>query len=234
MAIRESILRSTENKEAKLVKKNRGRSNRFNELILKDYKWKRVLDLILATLGLVPLMILSPILFIGIKLSSRGPIFYKQRRTGQHGKPFIVLKVRTMHMYITNKKDDKPALTQKRDPRVFKFGSLLRKSNLDELPQLFNVLKGEMSLVGPRPYMDDECNYWDEKFDDFYNRYSVKPGITGLAQVKGYRGGTFDEVHMRRRLDWDLIYVEKQSLWLDLKLIFGTVFQMLHFNTNAH
>jgi putative colanic acid biosynthesis UDP-glucose lipid carrier transferase len=234
MTVRETIFRSTEKQDVRIVRKEKGKSLRFIELSEKDYTGKRILDVTLACMGLFPLLLLSPILAIGIKLSSRGPIFFRQQRTGQNGESFRVWKVRTMHMYITPSKNEKPALTQKKDPRVFKFGSMLRKSNLDELPQLFNVLKGEMSLVGPRPYMEDECTYWNERFDDFYYRYAVKPGITGLAQVKGLRGGTFDEDHMRRRLDWDLIYVEKQSLWLDIKIITGTVLQMLHLKTNAH
>jgi lipopolysaccharide/colanic/teichoic acid biosynthesis glycosyltransferase len=82
--------------------------------------------------------------------------------------------------------------------------------------------------------MEDESTFWNNKFDDFFYRYAVKPGITGMAQVKGFRGGTFDEEHMRRRLDWDLIYVEKQSLRLDIKIIFGTVMQMIYRKTNAH
>ena len=207
---------------------------KFHQLSSKDYPTKRIFDIILSFIGLIPLLVLSPIIVIGIKLSSRGPILFKQIRTGQNGRTFMVYKIRTMHTYITDRSNEKPALTQKHDPRVFKFGSFLRKSNLDELPQLLNVLKGEMSLVGPRPYMEDECTFWNQKLDDFYYRYIVKPGITGLAQVNGFRGGTFDEEHMRRRLDWDLIYVEKQSLRLDVKIIFGTIMQMIRRKTNAH
>ena len=235
MTVREIILQ--EKKSERLKVKNddtQGKSNKSHHLIIKDYPIKRAVDVVLSFVGLIPLLVLSPIIVIGIKLSSRGPILFKQIRTGQNGRTFMVYKIRTMDTYITDRSNEKPALTQKEDPRVFKFGSFLRRSNLDELPQLLNVLKGEMSLVGPRPYMEDECTFWNQKFDDFYYRYTVKPGITGLAQVKGYRGGTFNEEHMRRRLDWDLIYVEKQSLWLDIKIIFGTVLQMLKRKTNAH
>lgn len=235
MTVRDTILRKAKIADSRIVDRKKGvLPKKFHDLTQKDYNGKRVIDIFLSIIGLLPLMILSPILFFGIKLSSRGPIFFKQPRTGQNGRTFTVYKVRTMHIYITNSANEKPALTQKRDPRIFKFGSFLRKSNLDELPQLINVLKGDMSLVGPRPYMEDECSFWNKKFDDFYYRYAVKPGITGLAQVKGFRGGTFDENHMRRRLDWDLIYVEKQSLRIDIKIIFETLMQMLRRDTNAH
>jgi lipopolysaccharide/colanic/teichoic acid biosynthesis glycosyltransferase len=235
MAIRDIYLQESyiDYKEVAEVRKG-VELEKYNDLATKDYTQKRVIDIFLSIIGLIPLIILSPIIFIGIKTSSRGPIFFKQIRTGQNGRSFIVYKIRTMHNFITDRSNNKPALTQKEDPRVFKFGSFLRKSNLDELPQLLNVLKGEMSLVGPRPYMQDESTYWNNTFDDFFYRYAVKPGITGMAQVKGFRGGTFDEEHMRRRLDWDLIYVEKQSLRLDIKIIFGTIMQMIRRKTNAH
>ena len=139
-----------------------------------------------------------------------------------------------MHTVEKLKNKHLPIVTEKGDSRIFNFGSILRKTNLDELPQVINVLKGEMSLVGPRPYPIDECNHWNNTFDDFYYRYMVKPGITGYAQVTGYRGGTLDKMHMRKRLDKDLIYIEKQSLILDLKILFQTVHQMLSFKTNAH
>ena len=234
MTVRDTILREAELSHKKIIYDKEVLPNKFYELTQKDYTGKRALDVSLSLVGLVPLTLLLPFLYIGIKLSSRGPVFFKQKRTGQNGRSFTVYKVRTMHLYYDNPSHEKPALTQKKDVRVFAFGSFLRKSNLDELPQLWNVLKGDMSLVRPRPYMEDECTYWNRIFDDFYYRYAVKPGITGLAQVKGFRGGTFDEDHMRKRLDWDLIYVEQQSFWKDVKIIAGTVGQMLHFKTNAH
>lgn len=235
MTVREIIFQEKKAELLEVREKDIQREGKkFHYLSSKDYPIKRAFDITLSIFGLLPLFVLSPFIVIGIKFSSRGPILFKQIRTGQNGRTFMVYKIRTMHTYITDRSNGKPALTQKKDPRVFKFGSFLRKSNLDELPQLLNVLKGEMSLVGPRPYMEDECTFWNQKFDDFYYRYIVKPGITGFAQVKGYRGGTFNEEHMRRRLDWDLIYVEKQSFWLDIKIIFGTVLQMLKRNTNAH
>lgn len=234
MTVRNTILQEAERSQKKIIQGNTVYPNEFFQLTQKDYIGKRLLDIILSVVGMIPFMILLPFLALGIRGSSRGAIFFKQKRTGQNGRSFTCYKFRTMHVFYDNPQSEKPALTQKKDVRIFRFGSFLRKSNLDELPQLINVLKGDMSLVGPRPYMEDECSFWNKKFEDFYYRYAVKPGITGLAQVKGFRGGTFDENHMRERLDWDLIYVEKQSFWLDTKIILKTVLQMLHLNTNAH
>ena len=234
MTVRDTILREAKKSDVKIIYNRVVLPDKFYELSQKEYTGKRVLDVFLSLLGLLPLMVFMPLLFVGIKISSKGPFFFRQKRTGVSGQSFTCYKIRTMHVFYDSPSHERPAITQKKDVRVFWFGSLLRKSNLDELPQLFNVLKGDMSLVGPRPYMEDECSYWNNTFDDFYYRYAVRPGITGMAQVRGLRGGTLDEEHMRQRLDWDLVYVEKQSLWLDIKIIFGTVFQMLHMNTNAH
>lgn len=234
MTVRDTILREAKKSPRKVIHERHVLPNKFYELKQKEYIGKRTLDVGLSLLGLIPLVLLMPIIFLGIKFSSRGPIFFKQKRTGINGRSFTCYKIRSMHIFYDAPYHEKPALTQKKDIRVFSFGSFLRKSNLDELPQLWNVLKGDMSLIGPRPYMEDECSYWNKKFDDFYYRYAVKPGISGLAQVNGLRGGTFDEDHMRTRLNWDLIYVEKQSFWLDIRIIFGTIFQMVHLKTNAH
>lgn len=234
MTVRDTILQEAERSQSKVIQDRVVLPASFYEFTQSDYFGKRALDILFATIGLVPLVLMLPFLYLAIKLSSRGPVFFKQPRTGKNGKAFMCYKIRTMHMFYDNPNNDKPALTQKGDVRIFAFGQFLRKSNLDELPQLFNVLKGDMSLVGPRPYMEEECAYWNKKFDDFYYRYAVRPGLTGLSQVNGLRGGTFDEDHMRQRLNHDLIYLEKQSLWLDLKIIFRTVLQMLHLKTNAH
>jgi putative colanic acid biosynthesis UDP-glucose lipid carrier transferase len=139
-----------------------------------------------------------------------------------------------MHVVHKTNKNGTPVVTQKGDSRIFAFGQFLRKTNLDELPQILNVIKGEMSLVGPRPYPVEECAYWNQKFDDHYYRYILKPGITGFAQAQGYRGGTLDEELMRKRLDFDLIYVEKSSFSFDLRIIFKTVKRMMGRDTNGH
>lgn len=195
---------------------------------------KRLLDLFLCLITISFYLVVFPIIFLGIKLSSKGPVIYKQPRTGQFGTVFICYKFRTMRAIEKRSENGKPIVTSKGDIRIFSFGKFLRKTNLDELPQVFNVLKGEMSFVGPRPYAINECAYWNSTFSDFYKRYYVKPGITGLAQVKGYRGGTHDRGHMRSRLDYDLLYARKHKFLMDIKILFKTSLQMLRLNTNAH
>jgi len=212
----------------------REKLTRFYILSRKTYYGKRVLDIMLALIGMIPFVLVYPIIALGIKLSSRGPVIYKQIRTGQNGYPFTCFKFRTMECFKKRLEGDEPDITQRGDPRIFGFGKLLRRLNLDELPQLINVLKGDMSLVGPRPYDIKECAYWNNNFSDHFYRYAVKPGISGLAQVNGYRGGTLNEDHMRKRLDYDLIYVEKCSIKIDLRIILRTVLQMIHLDTKAH
>lgn len=206
----------------------------FRNLSNKTFTGKRVIDLALGILAFAAFLVTYPIFGLFIKLSSRGPVIYKQRRTGQNGHEFICYKYRTMHQLDLHRIDGKPVVTQKGDKRIFGFGKLLRATNLDELPQVLNVLKGDMSLIGPRPYPVEECAHWNSTYDDFFYRYAVKPGISGLAQVNGYRGGTLDEEHMRKRLDYDLIYVQKQSLGMDLKILWRTVLKMVHLDTDAH
>lgn len=196
---------------------------------------KRILDVIGSLFGLIIFVMMYPFIAIAIKLSSRGAVLFKQKRTGKNGKVFECYKFRTMRK-IGNKKneDDIPDITQVGDERIFAFGNLLRITNLDELPQLINVLKGEMSLVGPRPFPVDECRYWRKQIPNFELRYIVKPGLTGWAQTTGYRGGTLDTKHMIFRLKRDFKYIENYSFWLDVKIILRTVRQMLHFDTKAH
>ena len=206
----------------------------FERLQQKEYTGKRAIDLLLSFIGSLIFALVYPLFALGIKFSSKGPVIFKQQRTGQNGEEFTCYKFRTMYQLNLRRIDGKPVVTQEGDKRIFWFGSMLRKTNLDELPQIINVLKGDMSLIGPRPYPVDECKHWNNTFDDFYCRYAVKPGISGYAQVEGFRGGTLDEKHMRNRLDKDLVYVEKQSLWLDMLIITHTVLQMLKLETNAH
>jgi len=196
---------------------------------------KRMLDLILGTLGVIVFFLLFPFVALAIKISSPGPIIFKQKRTGYKGMPFTCYKFRTMHTRDNIKRiDGKPLVTKQGDIRIFKFGQHMRRLNIDELPQLINVIKGDISLVGPRPYAVDECRYWNETFEDHHLRYLVKPGLSGLAQVKGYRGGTHDVEHMRRRLDWDLYYTKNISFKLDVYVVWPTLLQMFKYETNAH
>ena len=206
----------------------------FDRIDSKTYAGKRFLDLTVSLFASLAFVILFPIIALGIKLNSRGPVLFKQRRTGQNGIEFFCYKFRTMHFYDVRRYDGKPVVTQKNDNRIFWFGKLLRKTNLDELPQIINVFKGDMSLIGPRPYPVQECAYWNNTFDDFFYRYKVKPGVSGLAQVNGFRGGTLDVELMRKRLDYDLIYVQKQSFWLDVKILFRTFSKLVNMNKDAH
>ncbi|MEP3048810.1 MAG: sugar transferase [Roseibium sp.] len=186
--------------------------------------FKRSLDICGAGVGLVSL---SPLLFgiaIAIKLNDGGPVFFRQTRLGLNGKPFSILKFRTMYVETCDASGVQQTVSN--DPRVTPIGRFLRRSSFDELPQLINVLKGEMSLVGPRPYVPGmrAAGVPYEVFDyRYFDRLKVLPGITGLAQMNGYRGETEDEKSARIRLEYDLAYIDRQSLWLDIKIVFGTV-----------
>lgn len=195
---------------------------------------KRAFDLIGAGLGLVLLFPLFVAISVAIKLTSRGPVFFRQQRHGRHGETFTVYKFRSMHAH----RCDRSGVTQTvaNDPRVTTVGSFLRKSNFDELPQLINVLKGDMSLVGPRPHVPGmlAAGVPYERFDPRYmDRHAVLPGITGLAQVNGYRGETRDAFAARMRLEYDLAYVRRQSILLDIRIIAVTLVKEF-FNGNGY
>jgi putative colanic acid biosynthesis UDP-glucose lipid carrier transferase len=235
MTVRDNILNNyKKDKKAQRVAGARVGYYQIPSPVNKQFFGKRALDLVLGGIAFIIFMIALPIISLGIKMSSKGKVIFKQERTGINGHVFTCYKFRTMHNVQKKHQKDEPDITQKGDSRVFAFGRLLRKTNLDELPQILNVVKGEMSLIGPRPYPVDECKYWNNTFNDFYYRYMVKPGVTGYAQVTGFRGGTLDVEHMRKRLDKDLIYIQKQSFWMDIKILFLTVKQMVTFKTNAH
>jgi exopolysaccharide biosynthesis polyprenyl glycosylphosphotransferase len=189
---------------------------------------KRGIDIVVSLLLLV--MNLPALLFaaIAIKLDSPGPILFRQRRIGLHGRPFELLKFRTMHC----QPPDPGRLQQARprDPRVTRVGAVLRHTSFDELPQLWNVLRGEMSLVGPRPHAPGTCagaRLFEEVSDRYPLRHRVRPGITGLAQVRGWRGQTETEEKLLRRLESDLEYVAGWSLWLDCVILARTVATVL-------
>ncbi len=162
---------------------------------------------------------LMPILMIIIKLDSKGPIFFHQKRTGYLGKTFICTKLRTMRVNI--EADTRQAYTG--DPRITRFGQFLRKTGLDELPQLLSVLKGDMSLIGPRPHMLNDTDRFAEVVHDYNIRHLIRPGITGISQVKGYRGLTETEESIYRRYQWDVYYLRKTNWLLDTKIFTGTV-----------
>ncbi|MDX1640826.1 MAG: sugar transferase [Balneolaceae bacterium] len=234
--VRERLQQESRNgkKDADSYLKNGYMLSTYRNLKVRQYKGKRVFDLVIGSVALIFCLILFPFIALGIKLSSRGPIFFKQKRTGQNGVIFTCYKFRTMRHNTKQKSNGRPDITVEGDKRIFPFGRLLRLLNLDELPQIINVLKGDMSLVGPRPYPVDECSYWNSTFDDFFYRYAVKPGITGFSQVKGYRGGTYNVDHMRKRTDYDLIYVQKNTFFMDIYIIMKTVTKMINLDTNAH
>lgn len=209
-------------------------SRRFNDFASGNTASRIIIDGVISFGAFLAFVLLYPFIALGIKLSSNGPVIYKQRRTGQNGEEFICYKFRTMHQIDLRRIDGKPIITKKGDKRIFRFGHFLRRTSLDELPQILNVIKGDMSLIGPRPYPVQECAYWNTTFNDFYYRYATKPGITGLAQINGFRGGTLDEEHMRKRLDYDLAYVKNASLRMDFYILAKTFRKIVSPDDNAH
>ena len=175
-------------------------------------------------LGLLILILISPLLAIiaiGVKLSSPGPVIFKQKRHGWDGKTINVYKFRTM--YIHTEHDGKIVQACKNDQRITKFGTFLRQTSLDELPQFFNVLQGKMSIVGPRPHALAHNEEYKDQIDAYMQRHKVKPGITGWAQINGCRGETDTLEKMKKRVEYDHYYIENWSLWFDLKIIFLTM-----------
>ena len=191
---------------------------------------KRVFDLVFAAIGLV---LLTPALLVIaalIKLDSPGPVFFLQRRSGFNQQPFRIFKFRTMRTL-----DDGDVIKQAthRDPRVTRIGHWLRAWNLDEIPQLFNVLLGDMSLVGPRPHALSHNHEYERTISLYARRHNVKPGITGWAQIHGFRGQTDTEEKMRRRVEHDLYYIDHWSLWLDFSIVLRTALSPTAYR-NAH
>jgi lipopolysaccharide/colanic/teichoic acid biosynthesis glycosyltransferase len=184
---------------------------------------KRVIDVIGASLGLV---LFAPLLIgiaIAIKATSPGPVFFRQKRYGYRNRRFWIFKFRTMYADLGDPRGTRQ--TTAGDPRVTPVGRLLRRSSLDELPQLINVLKGDMSLVGPRPHVPGMLAggmLYEELTPYYFQRHTMRPGITGLAQVSGYRGSTVAPLSAIERLDYDLQYITRWSLWLDLLIIMRT------------
>lgn len=188
---------------------------------------KRCVDIIGSVLGLIvasPVMLLTA---IAVKLSSPGPIIFKQERIGLHNKPFWMYKFRTME--IQKESAEKKAWTVRDDPRVTKIGKFLRKTSLDEFPQLYNILRGDMSLVGPRPERPLFVEKFKEEIPRYMIKHQVRPGLTGWAQINGYRGDT----SIRKRIDYDIFYIENWTMGLDFKIMFLTIFKGF-INKNAY
>ena len=196
--------------------------------------YKRTFDVVFSLLVLVFIYWwIHAIVCVLIKLSSKGPIFFKQKRVGRSGREFYCIKFRTMEMNGSTC-EGQGEITMKADPRITRLGAFLRKTNLDELPQFLNVLKGDMSVIGPRPHMLEEDYAVAEKLRKYRIRRFVRPGISGWAQVNGFRGGTEDMELMQKRVDYDIEYIESWTPWLDIKIIFYTILQMLTLQTGAH
>ena len=181
---------------------------------------RRFFDLSLAIAGLLTLLPLMLVTALLIKFDSRGPVFYLQKRNGFNGHAFNIFKFRTMHVL-----EDGPVIRQatRDDPRVTRLGRWLRRSSIDELPQLFNVILGTMSLVGPRPHATSHNSKYEALIANYAFRHHVKPGLTGWAQINGYRGETRQIEQMERRVEHDLWYINNWSLWLDLRIVLQTV-----------
>jgi exopolysaccharide biosynthesis polyprenyl glycosylphosphotransferase len=185
---------------------------------------KRTLDILGSAFGL---LIFAPLLIgivIAIKITSPGPVFFRQKRYGYHNRRFWIFKFRTMYTHLGDQSGTQQ--TTNGDSRVTSVGRFLRKTSLDELPQLINVLKGDMSLVGPRPHVPGMLAggmLYEELVPYYFQRHNMRPGITGLAQVSGFRGSTSAPAPAIDRLDYDLQYIQKWSLWLDVTIIVRTV-----------
>ena len=192
---------------------------------------KRSFDIILSIIVLVGLLSwLTPILAILIKLDSKGTVFFKQKRNGLDYHEFYCYKFRSMR---PNEKADLEQVS-KNDERITRVGKFLRKTSMDELPQFINVLKGDMSVVGPRPHMVSHTHMYAERIDKFMVRHFIKPGITGLAQVSGYRGEVENDDDIVNRVKFDIFYVENWSLFLDIKIIFTTAYKAIMGDEKAY
>lgn len=180
---------------------------------------KNVADYVIGTLALICFLPAMALIALAIKMDSKGPVFYRQKRHGYNHKIITVLKFRTMRV---SDESEGVVQAQRSDSRITTVGYILRKTSLDELPQLINVLKGDMSLVGPRPHAIEHNSYYGKLVENYANRHRVKPGITGWAQIHGLRGGTEDHRLMEARVEHDLEYIRKWSIWLDLRILFLT------------
>ena len=197
----------------------------FNQVI------KRIFDIVVSILVLIFILSwFTPLMAILIKLDSKGPVFFKQKRNGLDYKEFYCYKFRSMH---PNPEADLYQVSRG-DQRITRVGRFLRKTSLDELPQFINVLFGDMSIVGPRPHMVSHTHMYAERIDKFMVRHFVKPGITGLAQVSGYRGEVESEKDIINRVRYDIFYLENWSLILDIKIIFLTIYNIIKGEDKAY
>lgn len=200
-------------------------------LVLVDQIMKRGLDLFLTTLALPVLLPFMVLVAMAVKLDSKGPVFFRQPRVGLGNRVFHIYKFRSMH--VTQNDVMGSQSTSRGDSRVTRIGAFIRRTSIDELPQVLNVLTGDMSIVGPRPH-PLECKAEDRLFWDidgrYWHRHAVKPGMTGLAQIRGFRGATEKEADLTNRLQADLEYVAGWSIWRDIGIIIATVRVLTHRN----
>lgn len=199
-------------------------------LDMENRVMKRTFDVVCSLIVLLLLVFFLPVIAFIIKRQSPGPIFFSQLRTGMDGRNFICYKFRSMHV----NKDSDTLQATKDDPRKFPFGDFMRRSNIDELPQFFNVLKGDMSMVGPRPHMVLHTEMYSKLIGEYMVRHFIKPGITGLAQVTGFRGETKELKQMEGRVQRDIWYMENWSFWLDIKICFLTIWQIIKKDDKAY
>ena len=206
-------------------------TNRREPLTFIENKFlKRTFDIVVSALTCLVLLPFLPIIALIIKMQSPGPLFFVQNRTGLNGHTFKCYKFRSMH--VNNQADTLQAT--KDDPRKFPFGEFMRKTNIDEFPQFFNVLKGDMSIVGPRPHMMLHTEIYGKLIDKYMVRHFCRPGITGWAQVTGFRGETKELWQMEERIRRDIWYLENWTFWLDLKIILKTALTIIRPDKQAY
>lgn len=180
---------------------------------------KRCFDIAFAALMLLILAPLFVLVGVAIKIESNGPVFFRQQRTGLGGRPFTILKFRSMRVH----RDHHVAQATRSDARITRVGAIIRALSVDELPQLFNVLRGDMSIVGPRPHALAHDQRWALLVADYPQRFRARPGLTGLAQVRGHRGEIFSVDDIATRISDDNAYIDSWSLALDFKIVFATI-----------
>lgn len=191
---------------------------------------KRAFDIAFSLIVVITILPVVHIVFgLLIKLTSKGPILFRQQRTGLHGKVFTCYKFRTM---VLNEEDNSQT-TWRKDPRITAVGAFMRRTSIDELPQFINTLIGNMSVVGPRPHMIQQTDLYNQLIDRFMIRHLIKPGITGWAQISGYRGETRTIEQMESRFKKDVWYLENWSFALDIKIIAVTIYQLIRGDENA-
>jgi putative colanic acid biosynthesis UDP-glucose lipid carrier transferase len=197
----------------------------------ENFYLKRLFDICFSLLICVFILSwLYPILWVLIKLESKGPVIFKQKREGLNGDDFVCYKFRSMRMNAISDQ----VHTKKNDNRVTKIGGFLRKTSIDELPQFLNVLKGDMSIVGPRPHLESLSLEYQKDVDNYMKRHIVKPGVTGLAQISGYRGEILSKSDIKNRIRLDIFYIENWSFYLDVKIIIQTILNIFRGEEKAY